>query len=69
MRIIFVFIYQTLHLLVGFIGEPLGQLKALENSFELDSGPSTRMTPGECTDERILDNASSGRMEPHQICA
>lgn len=59
--------YHTLHLLVGFIGEPDGHLYASENSLEFDKGPSTRITPGECTDERILDNASSGRIEPHQI--
>ena len=30
---------------------------------------STRMGPGEWTDDRILVNASSGRIVPHQICA
>lgn len=60
-------VYQTLHLFVGFIGEPGGHLYASENSFEFDNGPSTRITPGECTDERNLLKASSGRIEPHQI--
>lgn len=51
------------------MGEPIGQLYASENSFEFDNGPSTRITPGECTDERNFDRASSGRIDPHQICA
>ncbi len=61
--------YQTLHLFVGFIGEPGGQLYALAKSFEFDSGPKTRTNPGEWTDDRILVSASSGRIDPHQICA
>lgn len=68
-QIFFRIVHQTLHLFVGFIGEPTGQLYAVENSLEFDNGPSTRITPGECTDDRSLDNASSGRIDPHQICA
>ena len=37
--------------------------------FELESGPSTLMGPGEWTEDLILVRASSGRMEPHQIWA
>ena len=59
--------YHTLHLLVGFIGDPTGQLYASENSFELDNGPRTRITPGECTEDRSFERASSGRIDPHQI--
>nr|CAH7756034.1 unnamed protein product [Callosobruchus chinensis] len=38
-------IYQTLHLSVGFIGDPTGQLYALAKSWEFDSGPKTLMGP------------------------
>lgn len=62
-------LYHTLHLLVGFIGDPSGHPYASEKSFEFDSGPSTLTNPGECTDERILVSASSGRIDPHHICA
>lgn len=33
--------YQTLHLCLGFIGEPKGQLYASEKSSEFESGPFT----------------------------
>uniref|UniRef100_A0A182IZ67 Uncharacterized protein n=1 Tax=Anopheles atroparvus TaxID=41427 RepID=A0A182IZ67_ANOAO len=46
-----------------------GQLYASAKSREFESGPMTRMIPGECTDERIFVRASSGRIEPHQIWA
>lgn len=49
---------------MGLIG---GQLYAFAKSQELDNGPKTRIGPGECTDERIFVNASSGLIEPHQI--
>lgn len=62
-------IYHTLHLFVGFIWDPSGQLYASAKSFELESGPKTRIIPGECTDERILVRASSGRIDPHHIWA
>lgn len=62
-------VHQTLHLLVGFIGVPAAQPYVSAKSREFDSGPRTRTKPGECTDERILFSASSGRIEPHQICA
>ena len=61
--------YHTLHLLTGFIGEPSGHRYASAKSREFDSGPITRIMPGECTDDRILVSASSGRIEPHQIWA
>lgn len=61
--------YQTLHLFLGFIGESNGQSKALAKSSLFDNGPNTRTGPGECTLLRIFVNASSGLMEPHQICA
>lgn len=51
------------------MGEPRGQLYALAKSSLLDSGPSTRTGPGECTLLRTFVNASSGVIEPHQICA
>lgn len=63
------YIYQTLHLFVGFIGDPSGQLYALAKSFELESGPMTRMIPGECTEDLIFVRASSGRIDPHHIWA
>lgn len=39
-------VYQTVHLSVGFIGEPIGHPKASAKSFEFDKGPTTRMGPG-----------------------
>ena len=36
---------------------------------ELDKGPITRTGPGEWTDDRIFVSASSGLIDPHQICA
>lgn len=61
--------YQTTHFLMGFIRDPSGQLYALAKSSEFDNGPHTRVGPGECTDDLTLVKASSGRIEPHQICA
>lgn len=61
--------YHTLHLFVGFIWVPSVHLYASENSLEFDNGPMTLITPGEWTDERSFDRASSGRIEPHQIWA
>jgi hypothetical protein len=37
----FVFFYQTLHFFGGFIGEPMGQLKVVANSWELIREPFT----------------------------
>lgn len=54
---------------MGFIGDPAGHLNASENSTEFDKGPSTRITPSACTDERVFNNVSSGRIEPHHVCA
>lgn len=62
-------IYQTTHLFTGFIREPDGHLYALAKSSEFDNGPHTRVGPGECTDDLTFVNASSGRIDPHQICA
>jgi hypothetical protein len=39
----------------------------LAKSLEFESGPITRIIPGEWTELRIFVSASSGRMEPHQI--
>ena len=42
----------------------------MDNSYlELDNGPRTLIGPGEWTADRILVSASSGLIEPHQICA
>lgn len=38
--------HQTSHLWWGFMGEPSGQWKCSENSFELDTEPMTRKREG-----------------------
>ena len=47
----------------------LGKNNQKLNYFELESGPRTRIGPGEWTEDLILVSASSGLIEPHQIWA
>jgi len=61
--------YQTMHLSTGFIRDPDGHSYALAKSSEFDKGPQTLVGPGECTEDLTFVSASSGRIEPHQICA
>lgn len=62
-------VYHTEHLLMGFMGEPGGQLKTWAKSFELDSVPITRNLPGECKAVFNLFLVASGRIEPHHTWA
>lgn len=49
-------IYQSSHLDFLFMGEPLGHLKAAENSSKFDNGPLTLYWLGECTSVLIYTN-------------
>ena len=51
------------------MGDPKGQLKSLENSFELEKGPFTRNCPGACAPVRILISRLFGRYFEHQVFA
>lgn len=61
--------HQTEHLLMGFIGEPRGQLNTSAKSSELDNVPITRNFPGECTAVFNLFLVASGLIAPHQTWA
>lgn len=58
--------HQTLHLTLGFIGEPTGHWNSLENSSKLLNAPITRNLPGECTAVFILFLLASRLISPHQ---
>lgn len=57
--------HQTVHLCLGFIGEPGGHWNSLAKSCELDRVPMTRNRPGECTAVFSLLRIASGRIAPH----
>ena len=61
--------HHTSHFFNGFIGDPAGHLKSLENSLEFENGPCTRNCPGECAPVRILISKLFGRYFEHQVLA
>ena len=61
--------HHTSHFFNGFIGDPAGHLKSLENSLELENGPCTRNCPGECAPVRILISKLFGRYFEHHVFA
>lgn len=61
--------YQTAHFFSGFIFEPKGQLKSLENSSMFERGPSTRNLPGLWKPVVIRSFIASGLYLLHQVFA
>lgn len=61
----FLLCYHTLHLCVGFMGDPNGQLNCLAKSIEFDTVPITRNLPGLCMAVLSLLRTASGRIAPH----
>ena len=59
----------TLHLLVGFIGEPAGQFQSVAYSGLLESGPITRNLPGGCKSSSIRRARVSCVVTSHQTLA
>ncbi len=57
------------HFFTGFIGDPGGQLKALENSAVLDSVPMTRYSLGVCGSLRSCSFSASGVFTEHHTWA
>lgn len=61
-------VYQTSHLLSGFIGEFAGHLNSFENACKFDNGPMTRNLGGACGSFSICRFVVSSVTAEHQTC-
>lgn len=58
-----------MHLLIGFMLDPRGQLKSLENSGLLIAAPITRLSYGACVSFIIGYKSRKNDLEAHHVFA